>query len=160
MQLMIHIHNSIKNNMYEFCEDNEDLKKYIIEFIKSLTCKIYEQPSLVNLLFTDSRVGQKKGAYLPMSILLLLLIKENISENETLKLNLRECILLQLKLNNQEVLRYIVEESEICVILVAKLSYYFQALPPEVELFSNNEVTEQYPEDEDSKYLAQLNLFE
>lgn len=64
-----------------------------------------------------------------MSILLLLLIKEDIHENEDLKLSLRESILMHLKLNNQEVLRYIVEESEICVILIAKLGYYFQALP-------------------------------
>lgn len=55
---------------------------------------------MVNLLFTDSRVGTKKGAYLPMSILLLLLIKEDITENEDLKLSLRESILMHLKLNN------------------------------------------------------------
>ncbi len=71
-----------------------------------------------------------------------------------MKLRLRESILMHLKLNNEEVLRYIVEESDICVILIAKLSYYFSVLPPEVELISNNEVTEQYPEDEDSKFLA------
>ncbi|CDW80011.1 UNKNOWN [Stylonychia lemnae] len=160
MQLMMHIHNSIKNNMLDLQYDNGDLKKYIIELIKSLTTKIYEQPSLVNLLFTDSRIGTKKGAYLPMSILLLLLIKEDISESEDLKLILRDSILMHLKLNNQEVLRYIVEESEICVILVAKLGYYFQALPQEVDLISNNKVVSQYPEDEESKFLAQLNLNE
>jgi hypothetical protein len=105
-----------------------------------LTFKIHEQPSLVNLMFTDSRVGTRKGAYLPMSILMLLLTKEEISEPEDMKIRLRESILMHLKLNNHEVLRYIVEESEICVILIAKLSYYFAALPPEVELISNNEV--------------------
>lgn len=124
-QLMAHIHNSIKNNMLDLHYDNSELKRFIIEFIKSLTCKIYEQPSLVSLLFTDSRVGKKKGAYLPMSILLLLLIKEEIHESEELKLNLREAILMHLKLNNPDVLRYIMEESEICVILVAKLCFYF-----------------------------------
>lgn len=86
--------------MLDFSYDNGELKKFIIEFIKSLTSKIYEQPQLVNLLFTDSRIGTKKGAYLPMSILLLLLIKEDISESEDLKLSLRESILMHLKLNN------------------------------------------------------------
>ena len=36
-------------------------KKEILEFIKTLTTKIYEEPSLVDLLFTDSRNGEKKG---------------------------------------------------------------------------------------------------
>lgn len=72
----MHIHNSIKNNMIDLSYDNCELKRFIIEFIKSLTSKIFEQPSLVNLLFSDSRIGKKKGAYLPMSILLLLLINE------------------------------------------------------------------------------------
>lgn len=60
-----------------------------------------------------------------MSILLLLLIKEDVNELEDLKLSLREAILMHLKLNNKDVLRYIMEDSEICVILIAKLSYYF-----------------------------------
>lgn len=76
-----------------------------------------------------------------MQILLLLLIKENIYDDEDLKIQLRECILIQLKLNHQEVLRYIVEESEISVILIAKLSFFFQALPLEVELLQNAEIT-------------------
>ena len=59
---------------------------------------------------------------MPMSILLVMLLKENINETEELKLSLRSCILLQLKLNNQEILKYIVEESEISVYLINKLS--------------------------------------
>ena len=87
------IHNAIKTNMLQL-ESEKNLKRFIIEFIKTLSTKIHEQPSLVNLLFTDSRAGTKKGAYLPMSILLLLLIKENIYEEEELKITLRESILL------------------------------------------------------------------
>lgn len=161
MQLMIHIHNSIKNDMFEFhLQENEGLKKYIIEFIHSLTLKIYEQPNIVSLLFTDSRAGQRKGSYLPMSVLLVMLLKEKLSETEELKLSLRSCILLQLKLNNQEILRYIVEESEISVYLINKLSFFFQALPQEVELLPNNHVLQQYPDDEDTKYQPILNLHE
>lgn len=78
----------------------KELKRFIIEFIKSLTGKIYEQPSLVNLLFTDSRKGTRKESYLPMSILLLLLIKEEIHEEEEMKILLRENILFQLKLDH------------------------------------------------------------
>ena len=57
-----------------------------------------------------------------MSILLLLLIKEDVHEEEELKMILRESILSQIKLNHSEVLRYIVEESELSLVLVAKLS--------------------------------------
>lgn len=39
-QLMAHIQNSIKNNMLDLHYDNAELKRFIIEFIKSLTCKI------------------------------------------------------------------------------------------------------------------------
>jgi hypothetical protein len=111
-------------------------------------------------MFSDSRVGTKKGAYLPMSILLLLLTKEDIQESEELKILLRDSILTHLKLNNKEVLRYVIEESNICVVLVAKLGYYFSTLPFEVELISNNEVLQQYPEEDDLKFLAQLSLNE
>ena len=129
MQMMSFIYAAIKSNMLNLYADNGEGKRYIIEFVKAITTKIHEQPSLVNLMFTDSRVGTKKGAYLPMSILMLLLTKEDLNETEDMKLKLRETILMNLKLNNTEVLRYIVEESDICLILITKLAYYFSALP-------------------------------
>jgi hypothetical protein len=67
---------------------------------------------------------------------------------------------MHLKLNNSQILKYIVEESEICVILIVKLGYYYTALPKEIDLINNYEVTELYPDDEDSKYLCLLNLLE
>ena len=76
------------------------------------------------------------------------------------KLELREVILLQLRLQNSEVLDYIYFESDICSHLIMKLGYYFEMLPKEVELFDNLQNTSLYPEDEDSKYLAQLDLYE
>lgn len=78
MQMMSFIYSSIKTNMMDMDADGGELKKFVIEFIRSITVKIYEQPTLVNLMFTDSRIGTKKGQYLPMSILLLLLTKEDI----------------------------------------------------------------------------------
>jgi hypothetical protein len=55
---------------------------------------------------------------------------------------------------------YLEEEAEVAQIFAVKLGVYFEALPREVELFSNIEITSQYPEEEDQKYLAQLDLFE
>jgi hypothetical protein len=49
---------------------------------------------------------------------------------------------MHLKLNNKEILNYIVEESEICVILVIKLGNYYNSLPSEIDLIQNNEVSE------------------
>lgn len=96
-------------------------KAWILEFIKALTTKIYEEPALVNLLFSESRTADKKGIYYPIQILLLLLIKEDINEEEKIKITVRELILMHLKLNNTQILKFIVEESEICEILIIKL---------------------------------------
>lgn len=81
MQFMSYIHNSIKNDMINMSPESEQ-KKEILEFIKILTTKIYEEPSLVDLLFTESRNGDKKGSYIPLQILLLLLIREDVTEKE------------------------------------------------------------------------------
>ena len=59
------IHNSIKNEMIDMSLES-DHKVEILEFIHIITSKIYEQPSLVNLLFTDSRGGDRKGQYIPL----------------------------------------------------------------------------------------------
>lgn len=90
-----------------------------------MTVKIYEEPSLVDLLFTESRNGEKKGSYIPLQILLLLLIREDVTEREPEKIILRESLMMHLKLNNKQILKYVVEESEICVILVIKLGQYY-----------------------------------
>jgi hypothetical protein len=55
----------------------------------------------VNFFFAESRNIEKKGAYIPLQILLLLLIKEEINEEQTFKLTLRETILMHLKLNDK-----------------------------------------------------------
>lgn len=82
MQLMSFIHNAIKNDMINVAPESEQ-KKEILEFIKTLTTKIYEEPQLVDLLFTESRSGgEKKGNYIPLQILLLLLIREDVGEKE------------------------------------------------------------------------------
>jgi hypothetical protein len=65
------------------------LRAYIIDFIKTLTLKVTPSPTLANFLFSDSRAGQRQGSYLPLQVLLLLLIKEDMREDEALKVALR-----------------------------------------------------------------------
>jgi len=38
-------------------------------------------------------------------------------------------------------------------IIITKFGFYFASLPREVELFANDKVTSQYPEDEDARYM-------
>jgi hypothetical protein len=52
------------------------------------------------VFFSESRQGNKRGNYVPLQILLLLLMKEEICEEEALKFILRECILMHLKLRD------------------------------------------------------------
>ena len=42
----------------------------ILELIKTITIKIYEEPFLVALLFEESSHGHKKGNFLTMHILI------------------------------------------------------------------------------------------
>lgn len=76
------------------------MRGYILDLIKTLSLKTKEQPSLVSFMFTDSRTGVKRGSYLPIQILLLLLIKEDMYEEEGFKIALRECLLMQLNLDD------------------------------------------------------------
>lgn len=67
---------------------------------------------------------------------------------------------MNLKMDNKNVLKYIMEESEICEILTIRLSQYYSSLPREIDLISNNEVTSQYPDEDEGKFLSWLNLLE
>lgn len=51
LQLMSFTMNVIENNMLNFNEDFEK-KKFTIEIIKTITLKTYEEPHIVNLLFS------------------------------------------------------------------------------------------------------------
>lgn len=70
---------------------------------------------------------------------------------------------MHLKLKNPQILKFLVEESEICEILIVKLGYYYSSLPKDIDLIGNSEMTNNYLEngdDEDNKYLNWLNLLE
>jgi hypothetical protein len=79
MQFLKFIDNSIRNDMLKIGPNSEE-KIQILELIEILTTKIYETPSLVNFFFSESKRISKKGAYIPLQILLILLIREEINE--------------------------------------------------------------------------------
>lgn len=61
---------------------------------------------------------------------------------------------------NRDVQAYIEDESEFAQIIIVKFGFYFMTLPREVELLANQDVTSQYPEEEDTRYMGQLDLNE
>jgi len=79
-----------------------------------------------------------------------------MDEPDKLKISLRENLLTILKQPSPEILRYIVEESEICEILIAKLTEYYTLLPTEVELIRGT--LGDYPEDEDARHSREISL--
>jgi hypothetical protein len=83
-----------------------------------------------------------------------------MNEDEGFKIALRECFLWQLRLESPTVNTFITEESELTQILAVKLGFYLSSLPMEVELLSNKEVFSQFPEEDDLKSLANLDLHE
>ncbi len=93
--------------------------------MKTLTQKIIHSPTLANFLFSDSRTGKRQGSYLPVQVLLLLLLKEDMREEEPLKISLRQQLLHQLKIRNSQVQSFVLEESEFSQILLTKLGFYF-----------------------------------
>ena len=156
MQLLFHLENSLKNNMLVGAEtdDKRDSRQkqimgsYIIDLLLTLSKKSLRQPSLVNFLFSDSRQGSRKGAYMPMQVLLQLLMREQMRDDDYLKATLRHCLVLQLRIPSVSVRTYLSEESELTQILAIKLGFYLEALPDQVELLSNTMVLTQYPEDQ------------
>ena len=71
-----------------------------------------------------------------------------------MKILLKNCLLMHLKLNDKQILKYMVEESEICELLISKLADIYQKLPKEIDLLTNPEMDEEFPDDADSKYIS------
>jgi len=130
---MTFVKNAISNNMLGIKESTEK-KKYLLELIKTITCKTYEEPHIVNLLFTNNPKGGKKGTYVPLEVLILMLKHEQMDEDSEIKELLREAILVHMKHPSFSILKYLVEDSYICEILVNKLAIYFDMLPRELEM--------------------------
>lgn len=96
MQLMTFIKNAIQNNMLGIKESIEK-KRFLLDLIKTITCKTYEEPHIVNLLFSNNPKGGKKGTYVPLEVLILMLKHEQMDEDPEIKELLRETILVHMK---------------------------------------------------------------
>ena len=115
---------------------SKEEKKILIDFLQSLTIKItYDSPQIADLIIADQLMKShkdKKYHYTPLQIVMFLFIKENNQdESEENSLNLRKIILLILKqaTKNPKIKDYVLSESELPLILIAKLALYYSYLP-------------------------------
>lgn len=121
MQLLFHLENSIKNNMlvgadtddFRDTRQKQIMGSYIIDLLRTLSLKSLAQPSLVNFLFSDSRQGSRKGSYMPMQVLLQLMMREQMRDDDYFKATLRHCLVLQLRIPSLAVRTYLIEDSEL-----------------------------------------------
>ena len=62
---------------------------------------------------------------------------------------------------NNKIKEYVLSESEMPVLLVAKLAHFFGSLPDQLALIRNPKVLESFPgaRGEDQAHLCHLNLF-
>ena len=83
---------------------------------------------------------------MPLQIALILLIREDKDDEEDFRNGLRKVLLMMLKqatLNNK-IKEYILNESDMPILLVAKLAHYFGSLPDSLSLIRNPKSTSSY----------------
>jgi len=119
VQLLQYLNSTFKQGLHLIKSGKgKDSRKMLIEFLETISKKITSAPFLADLLFMRYK---HKNVYLPLQLALLLLIHSPLDEPEQNMRQLRGLILLCLKIENKEVKKYLVEDSEICEILIAKL---------------------------------------
>ena len=66
-------------------EESKDKKQFLLELIKTITIKTFEEPHIVSLLFSQSSRMSKKGSYVPLEVLILMLKHEQMDEDDNIK---------------------------------------------------------------------------
>ena len=109
----------------------------VILLISEISLKAYDQPYVVNLFFTNvKKISAKKserGDYLPLKILLAIL--KEFKSLEECKDYIDQCyytIKIILRTNSKQLDEYIMNESDLIEILMAKLTGFYNSLPERV----------------------------
>ena len=130
--LLQFIYTSMQNEMMML--QSED-KQVLIDFLYHLTLRItYSCPELADLLLADQTTNsrkEKRNNYVPLQIALLLLIREDNRDTEQCQIGLRKVLVLQLKQAtiHNKIKEYVLSESDMPILLVAKLAHFFGSLP-------------------------------
>ena len=106
----------------------------------------------------------QRNHYVPLQIALLLLIREDNTDTEQCQVGLRKVLVLMLKqaTMNNKIKEYVLSDSDMPILLVAKLAHFFGSLPEQLPLIRNPKVLESFPgaRGEDQSHLCHLNLFQ
>ena len=138
----------------------------LIDFLMELTVKItYESPLVAEMLLADQTAQsrkEKKYDYVPLQIVLFLHMMENNEDKEENVTALRKVLLLMLKQStmNPKIRDYVLMESELPILLVAKLAHIYSYLPDSLGLIRNPNVSEMYPTAGQEKFYRHLNLMQ
>ena len=84
---------------------------------------------------------------MPLQIILYMLINQDSSDKEENVTAMRRCLLLMIKQStmNAKIRDYVLTESELPILLVAKLAHFYSYLPEQLALIRNPNVSELYP---------------
>ena len=127
----------------------------VINFVTAVTLKAYNEPYIVNLFFTNvKKLPNKKserGDYLPLKILLVIL--KEFKSFEEWKEYIEQCyytIKIILRTNSKPLDEYIMNDSELIEILMAKLTGFYSSLPERVSkkkkmIFKKNKIKRRHP---------------
>ena len=138
----------------------------LIDFLMELTVKItYESPLVAEMLLADQTAQSRKDKkydYVPLQIVLFLHMMENNEDKEENVTALRKVLLLMLKQStmNPKIRDYVLMESELPILLVAKLAHIYSYLPDSLTLVRNPNVSEICPTAGQEKYYRHLNLMQ
>ena len=138
----------------------------MIDFLYELTVKItFESPHIAEMLLADQTAQsrkEKKYDYVPLQIVLYLHMYENNEDDEKNTLALRQVLLLMLKQStmNPKIRDYVLMESELPILLVAKLAHIYSYLPEKLNLIRNPNVSEMYPTADQEQNYHHLNLMQ
>ena len=165
-QLLQFIYNSLKNDMDVMRDMKQVDKKILLDFLLELTIKItYESPHIAEMLLADQSSKSRKEKqfdYVPLQIVLWLFLMDDNKEAVENTIALRKVLLLMLKqaVMNPKIKDYVLNESELPILLVAKLAHIYSYLPDQLSLIRNPNVTERYPTPDVDPCLRHLNLLE
>ena len=105
-----------------------------MELTKKIT---YESPHIAEMLLADQTTRSRKEKrydYVPLQIALWLLMMDDNREVEENSLALRQLLLLMMKqaVTNPKIKDYVLTESELPILLIAKLAHIYSYLPEQL----------------------------
>lgn len=116
-------------------------KQTLNNFLNELSIKIsIDAPDLADSLTKTHDSVDQRPTFLPLSVCLLLLIKEDANDTEEYGEAVRRTLIMLLRFccAHPKMRDTVLMDSEMPLLLVAKLSYYFVSIPQKIPLLKMN----------------------